>query len=365
VKNGSAAWWIGLGSRIEIDEIDVYILETLLKDSRTSFSKIAEAQQVSPNTIRARFNRMKKEGIITGSSLELNPRFLGYEGIGFLAINTTYSEENNVLEYLKSIPNIIQTHIHIGTPNIVSILAIKNLEELAKTMETVRNRLNINSADAAISTDSMNINYPGNLIISQYYEDKKPRNKFSDTKKDKKTNNIQNIHLPQTKENNFNESFELDKIDYELIRSLSENSRESFRKISKKLGISTKSVIKRYNRLKKNVITNSSIKINLRKLGYICNAIFCIKVEKQTNISEITSKILKIPNMILLSNCIGGIQILAAAPFSDFLQLFQLKERFSQISEIKEIEILLEKTYSDWPLNIFSEFLKKTPTISA
>ena len=156
----------------------------------------------------------------------------------------------------------------------------------------------------------------------------------------------------------------LDKTDYELIRSLSENSRESFRKISKKIGISTKSVIKRYNRLKKNVIVTSSIKINLRKLGYICNAIFCIKVKKQTNILEMTIEILKIPNIILLSKCIGGIQILAAAPLSDFSQLFQLKESFSKIAGIKEIQILLEKTYSDWPLNMFSEFLKKTPKLS-
>jgi DNA-binding Lrp family transcriptional regulator len=42
----------------------------------------------------------------------------------------------------------------------------------------------------------------------------------------------------------------------------------SFRKVAEMLGISTQAVIRRYNRLKKNVLSYSSITVNLEKLGY-------------------------------------------------------------------------------------------------
>ena len=344
-------------NRPEIDEIDVCILKALLKDSRTSFAEIAKNQQVSTNTIRTHFNQMKKAGIITGSTIHPNPKCLGYEGIAFLAINANVNEENNVLEHLQNIPNIVLSHAQIGKHNIVSILVIKNVDELTKTLELVRNNPHVNTADAAISTDSSYIHHPENLVIEPYTETADTTKAFAYDTKNKAPCNLSNITSEPTNENIINQTFELDKIDQALIRILGKNARESFRRIAKKLGISTKTAIKRYNKLYKDVIPHSSIQINLNKLGYVCNAIFCLNVTKQSNIKVIMNEIARIPNVILATKCGGGIQILAIAPFSNFMQLLKLREEFAKIPGIKQIEILLEETYSDWPQNMFSKLL--------
>ena len=96
----------GLSARLEIDKIDVRILKTLMKDPRTSFAEIAKDCEVSTNTIRIRFKRLKKIGVITGSTIQVNPKSLGYESIAFLAIEADIDEEQSVLEFLDHIPNI-------------------------------------------------------------------------------------------------------------------------------------------------------------------------------------------------------------------------------------------------------------------
>ena len=66
----------------------------------------------------------------------------------------------------------------------------------------------------------------------------------------------------------------MDKIDLYIGKILTGNARMSFTKIAKKLGISTSTVIKRYNRLRKKVLPYSYLTINLKKLGYVGKVIF-------------------------------------------------------------------------------------------
>ena len=49
-----------------------------------------------------------------------------------------------------------------------------------------------------------------------------------------------------------NEQMEIDEIDRQIAKILIHNSRISFRKIAKQLNISTKNVIQRYKKLRKN-----------------------------------------------------------------------------------------------------------------
>jgi DNA-binding Lrp family transcriptional regulator len=142
---------------------------------------------------------------------------------------------------------------------------------------------------------------------------------------------------------------ELDKIDLEIIRLLSQNSRVSFRKLAKKLGVTTKTVIQRYKNLRNDVISCTTIALNLRKLGYLCNAIFCIKVVSQHKISKMVESITQLPNVISVIRCVGGIDVLAIALLANFAQLFEMQQEIAKISDIKSLEILLEKAYSTWP----------------
>ncbi|MCS7123483.1 MAG: Lrp/AsnC family transcriptional regulator [Candidatus Aenigmarchaeota archaeon] len=62
-----------------IDEIDKKILNSLEKDCRKSFNKIAEEVGVTTVTVIKRVEKMIKEGIIKSFSLQIDPKKLGLE----------------------------------------------------------------------------------------------------------------------------------------------------------------------------------------------------------------------------------------------------------------------------------------------
>jgi len=150
----------------------------------------------------------------------------------------------------------------------------------------------------------------------------------------------------------------MDEIDQKILRILANNGRMSFTKIAKKLGIATNTVIKRYKRLKKDTILYSAISLDLNKLGYISMSVFLIKVENKTALSKVIDDLFQVPNVIVAIKSLGAIDAWVIAPFSNYKELFKLKQNISKISDVMEIEILIEDTFSKWPLTIFAPLLQ-------
>ena len=114
-----------------------------------------------------------------------------------------------------------------------------------------------------------------------------------------------------------NEQMEIDEIDRQIAKILIHNSRISFRKIAKQLNISTKNVIQRYKKLRKNVLTLSTITLDLKKLGYNAAVRIFLKCER-SKMPEISNKILQMPNILVFIRLIGSYDLLAIAALEDF-----------------------------------------------
>ncbi len=57
---------------IKLDEIDVALLESLIKDGRKSFNQIAREIKTSAPTVKARYNRLVNVGLIKAVSVDLD-----------------------------------------------------------------------------------------------------------------------------------------------------------------------------------------------------------------------------------------------------------------------------------------------------
>ena len=149
----------------------------------------------------------------------------------------------------------------------------------------------------------------------------------------------------------------MDKTDIEIAKILTNDARISFRKIAAQLGISTKKVIKRYEKMRKDFLPHSTITLDLEKLGFVGQAVFLIKISYENELDEVFQKIVQIPNIIVAIKSFGAFEILAIAPFENFDQLYKLNEEISNIDGIEKIEILFEKPFNKWPLNMYSHLL--------
>ena len=77
---------MALVSNNNLDELDLQILDLLVKDCRTPYLEIARICHVSGGTIHVRMKKMEDMGIIKGSRIILNLPKLGYDVCCFVGI---------------------------------------------------------------------------------------------------------------------------------------------------------------------------------------------------------------------------------------------------------------------------------------
>ncbi len=114
-------------AKFKLDNVDHQILDMLIDNSRVPFTDIAKKHNVSAGTIHVRVKKMEDAGIITGSTLMVDYKKLGYSFIAYVGIylNKT-SQTKFVLERLKTIPNVTVAHITTGKFNIYCKIRAKN-----------------------------------------------------------------------------------------------------------------------------------------------------------------------------------------------------------------------------------------------
>lgn len=117
-----------------LDELDIQILDILIKDSRTPFLEIARQCHVSGGTIHVRMNKMQELGIIKGTKLIIDNSKLGYDVCCFIGIYLDKAASfNSVVDELRKINEIVELHYTTGQYSIfikVICKSISNLQQL-------------------------------------------------------------------------------------------------------------------------------------------------------------------------------------------------------------------------------------------
>ena len=113
--------------KFKLDEIDYKILDLLIDNSRIPYTDIAKKLLISAGTVHVRIKKMEDAGIISGSSLKLDYKKLGYTFIAYIGIFLEKTHlTNEVLEKLNSIPFVTVAHITTGRFNIDCKIRSKN-----------------------------------------------------------------------------------------------------------------------------------------------------------------------------------------------------------------------------------------------
>ncbi|NIQ06825.1 MAG: Lrp/AsnC family transcriptional regulator, partial [Candidatus Korarchaeota archaeon] len=116
-----------MASEVRMDEVDINIIRALQKDARVNFTSIARDCGVSTDTISKRFRKMKKAGIIRGTTILLNPKSFGYECVASLGIDVSYPRSREVVESIRRMPEIVFCTTSMGSYDIFCIAVLKNV----------------------------------------------------------------------------------------------------------------------------------------------------------------------------------------------------------------------------------------------
>ncbi len=329
-----------MDSTVKLDVTDAKIIRTLLTEARTSFTDIAKECNISVSAVRMRYKRLWKEGVINGEVTLINPHSLGYRHIVDLGIITDVKDEAEIARYLESKTKVSQIVTHIGRYNFYAKAILRDLNRLSEIIEDLESNKKIKHVDAIIWAEAINVEHTSNLII-------KPLGR----EKENSSGRPPLTDVEQAK-------LEIDEIDRKIALLVSLNARTPFRKIAEELGVSTKTVIQRYKRLRdNNLLTLSTITVDLAKLGYKAMADLYIKVLNRSKMTEIYSQLLEIPNLIVIIRLLGNYDLYAAIALEDFNKMFEVSEQISKINGLEKPDVILTPMLIAWPLNLFTELL--------
>jgi Lrp/AsnC family transcriptional regulator for asnA, asnC and gidA len=334
---------------VKIDEINANILRRLLKDARTSFTELAEENDITPAAAISRYKNLKKTGVIKGSFMQINPQYLGFKCTGYLGLSVEPQKSEEIEEALNKEPYILSTWKRMQENNIGSFFATPNLEYFNTVIEKLNMRPHVKSIQPLIHVGFLDNDHPENLIIRTGVNVEQPNSK----EKQLSPFNLRDKTFVVTPEIE-----QMDKLDRNIVKMLSADARISFNHIAKKLKISTSTALNRYQKLKQeNLFLRSTICIDLGKLGYKSRVMIHFNIKSRIDASELQKSLLGIPNLIVLNKTLGETDMLAILPIRTIEDFFKTKAIFHSINAIKVIHVNLSPILHQWPYNFFADVL--------
>lgn len=135
----------------KIDKLDKKILGILSENARLPFKDVAAECGVSRAAIHQRVQHLVENGVITGSSFEINPKSLGYNTCTYVGMDLERgSMYREVVERLLAIPQVVECHFTTGPYTMLVKLYAKDNEQL---MNLINERLQ--SIPGVVSTETL------------------------------------------------------------------------------------------------------------------------------------------------------------------------------------------------------------------
>ena len=139
-----------LNANGNLDELDLQILDLLIKDCRTPYLEIARICHVSGGTIHVRMKKMEDMGIIKGSRIVLNLPKLGYDVCCFVGIYVDKTSSfNAVFDQMSTIKEVMELHLTTGNYSMFAKIVCTNISDL---QDVLLNK--INNIDGISRTDT-------------------------------------------------------------------------------------------------------------------------------------------------------------------------------------------------------------------
>ncbi|MCW3998644.1 MAG: Lrp/AsnC family transcriptional regulator [Candidatus Bathyarchaeota archaeon] len=313
---------------VKVDGLDAKMLRRLLYNGRVSFDELAQECGTDKNRVWKRYDALERKGVIAGATIQKNYGLFGYDGIATLLLRVDFQQIEQALQSIKETTEVTMFRQYNSVYNFRVIARLRNLSELDRIKELIRRKLPTTGVKAYLWTNVRTI--PENLRLI----------------KEKSENQIVTAKNPVASSGNF----EYDNYDLEIVKKLSENGRESFREIAKNIGLSTHTVISRYERMLHQGAIKVSIQVNPKKLGYKALIDFNVAFTSLRDCSSnIVDALAEIPDVVIITKTSGDFDLHVTALVRDLRQVFTIQDHMAKIEGITQIEASARRVPEKWP----------------
>ena len=138
------------GSPLKFDETDVRVIRNLQRDARTNFADIAKQCGVSVDTIIKRFQRLRRNGVVRGTTILLDPRRLGFDCLASLELDVEPVHISEVVEEVRGQPGVVFSTPSMGMQSVFAVTVLRDMKELNSLRETIKGLPNVRDVKTSI-----------------------------------------------------------------------------------------------------------------------------------------------------------------------------------------------------------------------
>ena len=297
-------------------------------DGRKEIKSIAEDAHVSKDLIWQHFSKLKRTGVIIGSTIQIDYKKLGYGGPASFFVDIIPQEQFSVIEQMRKIPGLHaarQWGSHSRLWAVSDLMKTDQIEEVKQLIKSIPSVLRLRGE---IWTSHRRT--PENLSVFNELLDISPREETAKYPENMESPNI-------------------DLIDWSIINRLKVDSRASFNNIGKELEISTSTIIRRYNSLIRKRLIKPLIQINPVKIGYPSRACFRLAINSEGELGSISRSIGKQSDIVGIVAAMGAYDLTVFSMVRSLEHFMVLEKEISSVEGIREMDTPVLNEYSILP----------------
>ncbi|MEM2130572.1 MAG: Lrp/AsnC family transcriptional regulator [Candidatus Bathyarchaeia archaeon] len=141
-------------NKVKYDSVDLKILRLLQKDGRKPFAEIARELNLSPGVVQARYAKMKKLGLIVGSTVIIDPYKIGLKyaaSIGIVACESKVEAVKRYLEELRIKNAVTYVWITFGRYNISMVVFLEDIKDVFKLKNMIMLNQAVDKVDVSLT----------------------------------------------------------------------------------------------------------------------------------------------------------------------------------------------------------------------
>ena len=135
----------------EIDNVDLKILEVLIKNAKKPYTEVAKQVYVSGGTVHVRMKKLEEMGIVKGTTLQIDYAKLGVDVAAFIGIFLSKSElYDEVINRLKMVDEVVSVHYTTGNYSMFAKIHCRDTNHLKDVLYDKIQRI-----EGIVRTDTM------------------------------------------------------------------------------------------------------------------------------------------------------------------------------------------------------------------
>ena len=318
-----------MAKKIKNDSLNLTILKDLLSDGRKSFADIAKDNNTSKDVIAKRFKQLKAKGMILGFTTQNNSRCFDANFITNLLIQVQRGKMEPTIQAVNKIPNVIHAYPSAIQQAVLTEVSLKNIDELEAVKKLIQSQPYVLGTDVTIWTGIRNT--PENLSIfnAEEHVGKKPPQETASHRRKTDT--------------------EIDDLDRTIINKLGLNGRMPFAEIANPLGVSTETIVRRYEKLRENGDLKVVVQIDPTKIGYYAFGIFNFSFSQEA-LADNIEKISKTSDVNRIIKSAGYQDLTFTLMIRDINHFIEMQEEMAALPNITKIDVRIARMLCPWPI---------------